>query len=155
MSNQRIEQTRSGAGMRVLILCTGNSCRSQMAEGFLRRLRPDWEIYSAGTFPAGRVHPLTVQVMAEAGVDISRQRPKSVDQFVSQPFDYVITVCDDARESCPAFTGKVAQRLHLGFEDPAMAVGSEEEILLVFRRVREEIGERVIELAREIAARRG
>ncbi len=106
--------------MRVLILCTGNSCRSQMAEGFLRRLRPDWEIYSAGTFPADRVHPLAVKVMAEAGVDISRQWPKTVDQFVSQPFDYVITVCDDARESCPTFTGKVAQRLHMGFEDPAM-----------------------------------
>ncbi len=77
-----------------------------MAEGFLRQLRPDWEIYSAGTFPADQVHPLTVQVMAEAGVDISSQWLKSVDQFVSQPFDYVITVCDDARESCPNLHGE-------------------------------------------------
>ena len=138
----------NAAPTRVLILCTGNSCRSQMAEGFLRRLRHEWEVFSAGTFPASRIHPLTVQVMAEAGVDISSQWPKSVDQFVSQPFDYVITVCDDARESCPAFTGKVAQRLHLGFEDPAMAVGSEEEVLAVFRRVRDEIRERFGEWAR-------
>ena len=137
--------------MRVLIICTGNSCRSQMAEGFLRQLRPEWEVISAGTYPALRVHPLAVQVMAEVGVDISDQRPKSVDRFVSQSFDYVITVCDDARESCPVFTGEVAHRLHIGFYDPAGAVGSPEEKLEVYRRVRDEIGEKFKDLVREIA----
>ena len=91
--------------------------------------------------------------MAEAGVDISRQRPKSVDQFISQPFDYVITVCDDARETCPAFTGEVAQRLHMSFEDPAMVSGSEEKVLAVFRRVRDEIGEGIGKVVEEVSGR--
>ena len=135
--------------MRILILCTGNSCRSQMAEAFVRRLQPDWAVDSAGTFPASQVHALAIKVLAEAGLDISRHRPKSVGPFVSRPFDYVITVCDDARESCPNFTGEVAHRLHVGFPDPARAVGTEEEVLAVFRQVRDGIRERFGTLVEE------
>jgi len=124
---------------KILILCTGNSCRSQMAEGFLKSFDPNLEVYSAGTAPAERVHPKAVQVMAEEGIDISKNYPKSVDQFIDQSFDYVITVCDSAKESCPVFTGNVKHRLHIGFEDPAEATGTEEEILAVFRKVRDEI----------------
>ncbi|UCD36991.1 MAG: arsenate reductase ArsC [Fidelibacterota bacterium] len=127
---------------RVLILCTGNSCRSQMAEAFLRQLRPEWEVVSAGTFPAAQVHPLAIRVMDEVGVDLSHQRTTSVDHLIPQSFDYVITVCDDARETCPVFTGEVGARLHIDFEDPARAVGTEEEILKVFRQVRDEIRKR-------------
>ncbi|RMF60035.1 MAG: arsenate reductase ArsC [Calditrichaeota bacterium] len=123
----------------VLILCTGNSCRSQMAEGFLKSFDPNLRVYSAGTAPADRVHPKAVQVMREVGIDISGHRPRSVDEFLHQPFDYVITVCDAARESCPVFTGAVGKQLHLGFEDPAQATGTEEEVLAVFRRIRDEI----------------
>ncbi len=124
---------------KILILCTGNSCRSQMAEGFLKSFDPTLEVYSAGTAPAERVHPKAVQVMAEEGIDIRKNYPKSVDQFIDQSFDYVITVCDAAKESCPVFTGNVKHRLHIGFEDPAEATGTEEEILAVFRKVRDEI----------------
>ena len=138
--------------MRVLILCTGNSCRSQMAEAFLRQLRPGWAVCSAGTVPAREVHPLAIKVMAEVGLDISRHRPKSVGQFLSQPFDEVITVCDDARENCPIFTGRVIHRRHLGFVDPAQAVGTEEEVLTVFREVRGAIGERFGDWLGELSA---
>ncbi len=124
---------------RILILCTGNSCRSQMAEGFLKSFDPRLEVHSAGTNPSERVHPRAVQVMEEAGIDISRAYPKDVAMFTDQSFDYVITVCDNARETCPFFRGNVRHRRHIGFEDPAEAVGSEEEILAVFRRVRDEI----------------
>jgi arsenate reductase len=113
-----------------------------MAEAFLRYLRPDWQIYSAGTYPAGEVHPLAVRVMSEAGIDISHQRPQSVDSYVSQSFDVVITVCDDARETCPVFTGEVDQRLHIGFPDPARASGTEAEIYTAFRDVRDAIRDR-------------
>jgi arsenate reductase len=99
--------------MRILILCTGNSCRSQMAEGFLKTFAPKAEVFSAGTAPSANVHPLAIKVMHERGIDISRTAPKSVDQFLSQSFDYVITVCDSARESCPVFTGAVTTRLHI------------------------------------------
>jgi len=125
--------------MKILILCTGNSCRSQMAEGFLRSLYPEWKIFSAGTKPEKEVNPLAVKVMEEAGIDISHHQPKSIQQFIGYDFDYVITVCDNARESCPVFTGKVKHRLHIGFEDPADARGNEEEKLEVYRRVRNEI----------------
>ncbi|GAB4379347.1 MAG: arsenate reductase ArsC [Calditrichia bacterium] len=124
---------------RILILCTGNSCRSQMAEGFLKSFDDKLEVYSAGTFPSGQVHPKAIQVMKEIGIDISEGYPKDVDQFINQSFDYVITVCDNARETCPVFMGKVKEQLHIGFEDPAEASGSEEEVLAVFRRVRDEI----------------
>ncbi|MBV5304324.1 MAG: arsenate reductase ArsC [Chlorobium sp.] len=123
----------------VLILCTGNSCRSQMAEGFLRSFDKSLEVFSAGTKPAEAVHPLAVQVMREEWVDISLNKPKSVDEFLDRAFDYVITVCDGANESCPMFIGKVEHRLHIGFDDPAEATGSKEELLAVFRRVRNEI----------------
>ena len=123
----------------VLILCTGNSCRSQMAEGFLRSFDKSLEVFSAGTKPAEAVHPLAVQVMREEWVDISLNKPKSVDEFLDSAFDYVITVCDGANESCPMFIGKVEHRLHIGFDDPAEATGSKDELLAVFRRVRNEI----------------
>jgi arsenate reductase (thioredoxin) len=123
----------------VLILCTGNSCRSQMAEGFLRSFDSSLEVFSAGTKPADEVHPLAVQVMREEWIDISGYRPKSVEQFLDRAFDYVVTVCDSANESCPLFTGSVGARVHIGFDDPAVAEGSREERLAVFRRVRDEI----------------
>lgn len=125
--------------MKILILCTGNSCRSQMAEGFLKSLDSGLVVYSAGTAPGRQVHPLAVQVMKEAGVDLSLQTPKPVDRFVDESFDFVITVCDRARETCPLFRGTVNHRLHLGFDDPAEAVGTPEEVIAVFRRVRDEI----------------
>lgn len=125
--------------MRILILCTGNSCRSQMAEGFLKSFDSALEIHSAGTEPAGQVHPKAIQVMAEMGIDLSHNQPKLVDQFLNQTFDYVITVCDHAKETCPLFTGEVEHRLHIGFDDPAVVQGSEEEVRSVFRRVRDEI----------------
>ncbi|HHE55768.1 MAG TPA: arsenate reductase ArsC [Caldithrix abyssi] len=124
---------------KILILCTGNSCRSQMAEGFLKSFDSALEVYSAGTAPSDQVHPKAVQVMQEVGIDLSKNYPKNVDQFLDMPFDYVITVCDHAKETCPVFTGQVKHRLHIGFEDPAEAIGTEEEILSVFRRVRDEI----------------
>lgn len=125
----------------VLILCTGNSCRSQMAEGFLRSFDPELEVFSAGTKPAEVVHPLAVAVMREEWIDIGGYRPKSVDEFTSRPFDWVVTVCDGAKGSCPLFTGEVKHRVHIGFDDPAEAEGSREERLAVFRRVRDEIRE--------------
>lgn len=124
---------------RILILCTGNSCRSQMADGFLKALDSELTVYSAGTKPAQGVHPKAIQVMKEEGIDLSGNRPQNVDQFLQESFDYVITVCDHAKETCPLFLGKVGQRLHLGFEDPAEAQGTEEEILSVFRKIRDEI----------------
>lgn len=127
---------------RVLIVCTGNSARSQMAEGLLRHLGgEEFEVASAGTRPA-QVRQEAVTVMQEVGIDISRHRSKSVEEFTGQPFDYVITVCDSAREECPVFPG-AARTLHWSFEDPAAAPGSEEERLAVFRRVRDQIAERL------------
>ncbi len=124
---------------RILILCTGNSCRSQMAEGFLKSFDDNLEVHSAGTGPSDRVYPKAVEVMNEVGIDLSQNYPKNVDRFLDTPFNYVITVCDNARETCPVFTGKVDKNLHIGFDDPAEAKGSEEEIIAVFRRVRDEI----------------
>ncbi|MEJ5261302.1 MAG: arsenate reductase ArsC [Ignavibacterium sp.] len=124
---------------KILILCTGNSCRSQMAEGFLKSFDKNLEVYSAGTKPADKVNPKAVQVMNEVGIDISKNYPKDVEQFINESFDYVITVCDNAKETCPVFVGKVGKQLHIGFEDPAEATGTEDEILAVFRKVRDEI----------------
>ena len=124
---------------RILILCTGNSCRSQMAEGFLKSFDPELQVFSAGTKPAGRVNPFAVTVMKELGIDINRNSPEHVDKYISQSFDYVITVCDNAKETCPVFTGNVKHKLHIGFDDPADAVGTDEEILEEFRKVRDEI----------------
>jgi len=131
---------------RVLILCTGNSCRSQMAEGWINHLLGDtWEARSAGTRPAAAVHPLAVKVMAEAGVDISGGVPEHVERYLSEPWDLVVTVCDSAKESCPVFPRPVAQR-HISFPDPAEAEGSEEERLAVFRAVRDDIRARLLPL---------
>lgn len=124
---------------RILILCTGNSCRSQMAEGFLKSFDKNLEVYSAGTKPSTQVHPKAIQVMNEVGVNLSQNYPKMVDQFLNSSFDFVITVCDNAKENCPIFIGKVGKQIHIGFEDPAEAIGSEEEVLSVFRRIRDEI----------------
>lgn len=125
--------------MKILILCTGNSCRSQMAEGFLKSFNKNLEVFSAGTKPSGNVHPKAVQVMSEIGIDLSSNKPKSVEVFLNQSFDYVITVCDGAKETCPMFVGKVKNRLHIGFEDPAEVTGTDEFILSEFRRIRDEI----------------
>lgn len=127
--------------MKILILCTGNSCRSQMAEGFLKSFDSKLEVYSAGTQPANNVNPYAIAVMKEVGIDISKNKPKLVDEFLSKEFDYVITVCDGAKEACPMFTGKVKHRLHLGFEDPAEAKGNESEIMEAFRKIRNQIKE--------------
>jgi arsenate reductase len=127
---------------RVLFLCTHNSARSQMAEGLLRQLAGDrFEVMSAGT-EATRVRPLAVRAMEEISIDISGQESKTLDRYVREPFDYVITVCDDANEACPFFPG-AANRLHWSFEDPSRAEGSEEERLAVFRTVRDRIKDRV------------
>jgi arsenate reductase len=124
---------------RILILCTGNSCRSQMAEGFLKSFDPELEVYSAGTKPAEKVNPFAVKAMKEVGIDISNGVAEDVDKYLSLSFDYVITVCDNAKETCPVFMGEVKHRLHIGFDDPAEAVGTEEEVMPVYRKVRDEI----------------
>ncbi|OFY82131.1 MAG: protein tyrosine phosphatase [Bacteroidetes bacterium RBG_19FT_COMBO_42_7] len=127
--------------MKIIIVCTGNSCRSQMAQGFLQSFDNKIEVHSAGTFPATRVNPRAIEVMAETGIDISNNSPKSVDEFLNDEWDYVITVCDDANETCPVFLGKVKHHLHIGFMDPSQITGSEEFIVSEFRRVRDEIEE--------------
>ena len=139
---------------RVLFLCTGNSCRSQMAEGWLRHLGGDrYEALSAGTRPQG-VNPLAVRSMAEAGVDLSGQRSKPVDEFLGEDLDLLVTVCGGASESCPVFRGRVKERRHWPFDDPAEAEGTEDETMSVFRRVRDEIRDAVEDLLREDGARR-
>ncbi|MAT15137.1 MAG: low molecular weight phosphatase family protein [Planctomyces sp.] len=128
---------------RVLVLCTGNSCRSQMAEALWESLGEGaWEAESAGSKPSGYVHPLAIKAMSEIGVDISAYQSKSLDQFTGQKFDIVVTVCDNAKEACPVFPGAV-KMLHWPFYDPAEATGSEEEQLVVFRRVRDEIQSKI------------
>lgn len=134
---------------KVLFLCTGNSCRSQMAEAIVNaRLGDQWEAVSAGTQPAGYVHPLAVKVLAETGIP-HEGRSKSADEFRDTPFDLVVTVCDDAAENCPVWLGK-GRRVHLGFPDPATATGSEAEVLAAFRRVRDDIALRVTELLQDV-----
>ncbi len=125
--------------MKILILCTGNSCRSQMAHGFLQSFDPNITVCSAGTQASGKVNPRAVEVMAEAGVDISRHTSDPVDKYLNDAWDYVITVCGGANEACPMFTGKVRHRLHIGFEDPSEAVGTDEFVMSEFRRIRDEI----------------
>ena len=130
--------------MRVLFLCTHNSARSQMAEGLLREMgKGQFEVFSAGT-EVTQVRPLAIKAMAEIGIDISHQRSKVLTECLSQPFDYVITVCDQANESCPVFPG-AKNRLHWSFPDPSRATGSEEEQLVVYRQVREAIANRLQE----------
>ncbi|MEW4488014.1 arsenate reductase ArsC [Thalassoglobus sp. JC818] len=128
---------------RVLILCTGNSCRSQMAEALWESLGAGkWESHSAGSKPSGYVHPLAVQVMSELGIDISSYESKSVGQIEDQDFDLVVTVCDNARESCPVLPGAKSV-LHWPFEDPADATGTDVQKLEVFRRIRDEIKQKI------------
>lgn len=127
--------------MKILIICTGNTCRSQMAEGFLKHFGPELEVYSAGTAAEGKVNPYAIKAMAEIGIDISHQNSESVTDYLNTSFDYVITVCDGAKEACPVFSGNVKHRLHMGFEDPAAAQGSEEEVMPLYRKVRDQIRE--------------
>jgi arsenate reductase (thioredoxin) len=132
--------------IRVLFVCTGNSARSIMAEALLRRHGgARFEVFSAGTEPRG-VNPLTLRVLAEAGIDASTARSKSVSEFIGRPFDYVITVCDQARQACPVFPGS-HESLHWGYEDPAEATGTDDERLVVFRRVFTALGERIQQFA--------
>ena len=155
--------------MKILILCTGNSCRSQMAHGFLQSFDNRLEVYSAGTKPAEKVNPMAVKVMNEMGIDLSSHSPKSVNLYTGQEWDYVITVCgganrrrserraelaraipseeeeDEVNESCPMFTGEVKNRLHIGFDDPSEAIGTPEFINSEFHRVRDEIKARFYE----------
>ncbi len=134
---------------KILILCTGNSCRSQMAEGFLKSFDSELKVISAGTIPAEKVNPNSVIVMDEVGIDISSQFPQNVDGFIEQPFDYVITVCDNAKEVCPVFSGQVKHQIHIPFDDPADATGTEQEILAVYRKIRDEIKEKFTQFYNE------
>jgi arsenate reductase len=138
---------------RLLVLCTGNSARSQMAEGLFRREVGDrFDVFSAGTKP-GFVRPEAIAVMAEIGIDISTQRSKSVDEFLGREFRYIVTVCDNARENCPVFPATTA-RIHWSLDDPAAMEGSEEARLAAFRKIRDELVERITEVARQLSGRR-
>lgn len=132
--------------MRILILCTGNSCRSQMAHGFLQSFDPSLSVYSAGTKASGKVNPKAIEVMQDAGVDISHHTSESVELYMNDEWDYVITVCGGANENCPAFSGKVKNRLHIGFDDPSEATGTAEFIQSEYIRVRDEIKKAFYEL---------
>jgi arsenate reductase (thioredoxin) len=132
----------------VLFLCTGNSCRSQMAEAIVRaRMGDCWDATSAGTFPSGHVHPMALRALAEIGIQHEGES-KSVEAYRQTPFDLVVTVCDSAAEECPVWLGQ-GKRVHLGFDDPAKASGSEAEVMAVFRRVRDEIAEQIPTLLRQ------
>ena len=133
---------------RVLVLCTGNSCRSQMAEGWINALLGErWEARSAGTAPAARVHPLAVRAMAEVGVDIGGGKTEYVHACLDEPWNLVVTVCDSAQETCPVFPRPV-EKVHVSFFDPAAAEGTDEEKMAVFRRVRDEIRDRLVPVVR-------
>ncbi len=125
--------------MKILILCTGNSCRSQMAHGFLQSFDKNITVCSAGTEASGKLNEKAVAVMNEIGIDISHHTSDSVDLYLNEEWDYVITVCGGANESCPAFWGKVKHRLHMGYDDPSHVTGTDEFIWSEFRRVRDEI----------------
>lgn len=127
--------------MKILILCTGNSCRSQMAHGFLQSFDSSLAVHSAGTEASGRLNPQAVEVMSEIGIDISHHTSDSVDIYLGEEWDYVITVCGGANETCPAFFGNVKHRLHIGFDDPTFAIGTDEFIQSEYIRVRDEIRE--------------
>jgi arsenate reductase len=131
--------TSKAKKMKVLILCTGNSCRSQMAQGFLQSFDSNITVCSAGTEASGKLNSKAVKAMAEAGIDISHHTSDPVEKYLEQEWDYVVTVCGGANEACPAFTGKVKTRLHIGFDDPSHATGTEEFIWSEFLRVRDEI----------------
>jgi len=133
----------------VLFLCIGNSARSQMAEAIVNaRMGEQWKAFSAGTQPTGYVHPNAIRVLAEVGIDISSARSKSAEEFRDAAFDLVVTVCDDAAENCPVWLGE-GKRVHLGFPDPAKATGTGEQIMAVFRKVRDDIARRIPQLLKE------
>ena len=132
--------------MKVLILCTGNSCRSQMAHGFLQSFDERIQVESGGTEASGKLNRKAVKAMAEIGIDISGHTSDSVQKFLNDKWDYVITVCGGANENCPAFFGEVKHRLHIGFDDPSHAIGTDEFIWSEFIRVRDEIKERFYRL---------
>ena len=123
--------------MRVLFICTGNSCRSQIAEGYLKHIAPELEVFSSGISPEQCISQYAVKAMSLLGIDISRQKPKSVNEFINDDFDFVITMSEKADTLCPEFKGKIINRLHLGFEDPAEAIGSDEVILNKYIQVRD------------------
>ena len=125
--------------MKILILCTGNSCRSQIAQGFMLSFDNTLKVFSAGTEPAEKINEKAVAVMKELGIDISSAYPKNVKQYTNEEWDYVITVCGGANENCPVFAGKVKHRLHFGFDDPAAAIGDTEYVMGEFRRIRDDI----------------
>ena len=134
---------------KVLFLCVGNSARSQMAEGFLRYMAGDtYEVFSAGVKPT-QVNPLAIKVMAEAGVDISKHKSKSAIEFIGQNFDYVVTLCDNAKQLCPVFPGKY-EKVHWNLDDPAKAQGTEEEKLAIFRKIRDMIEQRIEDWVRRL-----
>ena len=127
--------------MKILILCTGNSCRSQMAHGFLQSFDPNITVCSAGTKASGKLNEKAVEVMKEVGIDISHHTSDPVEKYLGEEWDYVITVCGGANESCPIFSGNVKHRLHIGFDDPSEAWGEDVFVMKQFRRVRDEIKE--------------
>ncbi|MHB8281145.1 MAG: arsenate reductase ArsC [Candidatus Humimicrobiaceae bacterium] len=133
--------------MKILIICTGNSCRSQIAEGFFKHYKKDWGIYSAGISPKG-LNPLAIDVMLEKGIDISNQTSDRIDKYINNKFDYVITVCDKAKETCPIFPN-AKTNLHWSFADPADTVGTYEEKINKFRNVRNQIEEKIIQFLKE------
>lgn len=132
-----------------MILCTGNSCRSQMAHGFLQSFDPRLKVFSAGTEASGKLNPKAVEVMKEAGIDISHHTSDQVDMYLAEEWDYVITVCGGANENCPVFIGKVKHRLHMGYDDPSHAIGSPEFIQSEYYRVRDEIRDGFLNLYQE------
>ena len=136
--------------MKILIICTGNSCRSQMAEAFLQSFDSNVIVFSAGTKPEDKVDDMAIAVMLEIGIDISHKIPKSVEKYINEYWDYVITVCDNAKETCPVFLGDVRHRIHIGFEDPSNIQGSDEYRLNEYRRIRDEIKEKFLQLYNEI-----
>ncbi len=135
--------------MKILILCTGNSCRSQMAHGFLESFDDRLAVSSAGTEASGRLNEKAVKAMKETGIDISHHTSDQVDEYLGEEWDYVITVCGGANENCPAFMGKVKKRLHIGFDDPTYATGTEEYVWSEYIRVRDEIREAFYKLYKD------
>ncbi len=134
---------------KILILCTGNSCRSQMAHGFLQSFDKNLYVCSAGTNPSGKVNERAIEVMKEVGVDISHHTSDPVEKYLHEEWDFVITVCGGANEACPTFLGKVKNRLHIGFDDPSEASGTEEYVMSQFRKVRDQIKESFYQFYRE------
>jgi arsenate reductase len=128
---------------RVLVLCTGNSARSQMAEALINARQPHWQAVSAGTQPADRVNPYALRALDEIGIQPADAKPKHVRQFIGAPFDLVITVCDDANENCPVWLGQ-GRRIHIGFPDPAKVTGNDQAIMAAFRQVREAIERQIV-----------